>query len=121
MKKILVIDDDVAFVGSMKASLDKARYTVASAKDGVEGLKQMEEFRPDLILLDIAMPAMDGIEFLKQVNKKYGEGKTPVLVTSNVSSLEKISEGVSLGIRAYFMKSNESLKGISGIIDKVFE
>ena len=81
----------------------------------------MEESKPDLILLDIMMPKMDGIEFLKQVNKRYGEGKTAVLITSNVSSLEQISEGVSLGIRGYFVKSNESLQGIAGIIERALK
>jgi CheY-like chemotaxis protein len=107
MKKILVVDDDSAFVESIRASLDVSQYTVASARDGAEGLKKMEEDRPDLILLDMAMPTMDGIEFLKQVNKKYGEGRTPVLITSNISTLEKISEGMELGI--------------AGIIDRVFK
>lgn len=121
MKKILVIDDDMTFVATMKAALDSAKYAVISASNGVEGLEMMEESKPDLILLDIMMPKMDGIEFLKELNKKYGEGKTPVLITSNVSSLDKISEGISLGVRGYFIKSDESLQGIVGIIDGIFK
>ncbi|MDP1707000.1 MAG: response regulator [bacterium] len=121
MKKVLVIDDDMTFVASIKAMLDTARYEVVSAANGAEGLERVEESKPDLILLDIMMPKMDGIEFLKELNKKYGEGKTPVLVTSNVSTLDKISEGVELGVRGYFIKSNESLQGIAEIIDNVFK
>ena len=121
MKTILVIDDDMTFVAMMKASLDPVKYSVISAGNGVEGLERMEESKPDLILLDIIMPKMDGLEFLKEMNKKYGEGKTPVLITSNVSTLDKISEGVALGVRGYFIKSNESLNGIVGIIDGVFK
>jgi len=121
MKKILVIDDDMTFVATIKASLDPAKYSVTSAGNGVEGLERMEESKPDLILLDIMMPKMDGMEFLKEMNKKYGEGKTLVLITSNVSTLDKISEGVALGVRGYFIKSNESLNGIIGIIDGVFK
>lgn len=121
MKKILVIDDDEVFVTTMKATLDPKEYTVTSAGDGIEGLKEVEISKPDLILLDIMMPKMDGMEFLKRLNETYGEEKIPVLITSNISSLEKISEGVSLGIRGYFVKSDESLKGIVGIIDSVFK
>jgi len=121
MKKILVIDDDTTFVSSMKASLDSDTYEVTSASDGIEGLKHVEESRPDLILLDIMMPKMDGLEFLKEMNAKYGEGKIPVLITSNVSSLDKVSEGVMLGIRGYFVKSNESLESIRGLIEGVFK
>ena len=121
MKKILVIDDDLTFVAMIKAALDPKAYTVSSAANGEEGLSAMEESTPDLILLDVMMPKMDGIEFLKQMNKKYGEGKTPVLITSNISSMDKISEGVALGIKGYFVKSDESLQGIIGMIDRVFQ
>ena len=120
MKNILILDDDVTFVETMKASLDSAKYSVTTAGDGMEGLKKMEELKPDLVLLDIKMPKMDGMEFLKQINEKYGEGKTPALITSNLSALEQIGEGVALGIRGYFIKSNESLKSIIGMIDKIF-
>ncbi len=120
MKKVLVIDDDMTFVAMMKAALDPAKYTVSSAANGEEGLKEVESSRPDLILLDIMMPKMDGMEFLKQVNEKYGKGSIPVLITSNISSMEKISEGVSLGIHGYFVKSDESLQGIMDIIDRAF-
>ncbi|MEK7500063.1 MAG: response regulator, partial [Patescibacteria group bacterium] len=82
---------------------------------------EVKKSKPDLILLDIKMPKMDGIEFLKEMNEKYGGIEIPVLVTSNNSSLEKISEGMSLGIRGYFVKSNESLQGITEMIDSVFK
>lgn len=111
----------MTFVAMIKAVLDPTKYSVTNAANGAEGLERMDESKPDLILLDIMMPKMDGMEFLKEMNKKYGEGKTPILITSNVSSLDKISEGVSLGIRGYFVKSEESLAGITGIIDGVFK
>jgi DNA-binding response OmpR family regulator len=120
MKKVLVIDDDITFVASIKATLDTEKYTVESAANGEEGLTKVDEFKPDLILLDIVMPKIDGMEFLRALNEKYGAGKVPVLITSNVSTLDKISEGVELGVRGYFIKSNESLQGIAGIIDGVF-
>ncbi len=121
MKKILVLDDDLTFVTMIKASLDPARYAVESAGNGVEGLERLKESLPDLILLDINMPKMDGLTFLKEMNAAYGQGKVPVLVTSNVSSLDTIGEGVSLGIKGYFLKADESLEGIAKIVDGVFE
>ncbi len=121
MKKVLVVDDDITFVAGIKATLDSARYTVSSAANGLEALDSIKESKPDLILLDMMMPKMDGIEFLKEMNKKYGEGKIMVIITSNIASLEKISEGVELGVRSYFVKSNESLQGIARIVDEAFE
>ena len=118
MKNILVLDDDKAFIETVKATLDESRYKMTSAGNGKEGLKCLETLKPDLILLDIKMPEMDGIEFLKAMNEKYGEGKIPVLITSNSESLDKISEGVSLGIIGYIVKSNESLQSIVAAIEK---
>lgn len=118
MKKILVVDDDMTFVAMIKAALDPKEYEVSSGANGVEGLTRITESKPDLILLDVMMPKMDGIEFLKQISEKYGEHKIPVLITSNVSSMDKISESVSLGIKGYFVKSNESLNGIIGMIER---
>ena len=120
MKKILVIDDDLTFVATIKASLDSARYAVTSAGNGIEGLEKIAASRPDLILLDINMPKMDGLAFLKEMNETYGSDTIPVLVTSNITSLDTISDGISLGVRGYFIKSNESLAGIARIIDGVF-
>lgn len=108
----------MTFVAMIKASTDPKKYVVESAGNGEEGLERIKESIPDLILLDIRMPKMDGIEFLKEMNEKFGKEKIPVLITSNVSSLDKISEGVSLGVRGYFIKSDESLQGIMGIIEQ---
>jgi CheY-like chemotaxis protein len=121
MKHVLVIDDDKVFIETMKACIDTGKYTFASAGDGLEGLKRVEEKKPDAILLDIKMPRMDGIEFLKQLNEKYGEGKIPILITSNSSSMDTISEGVALGIRGYVVKANESLQGICNSIDTLLK
>ncbi len=120
MKNVLIVDDDKSFIDMMKAFIDPAKYDVAAAYDGVEGLQKMEEKKADIILLDVKMPKMNGIEFLKKVNEKYGEAKTPVIITSNDSSMDQISEGVMLGIRAYIVKSNESLQGIVTAIDRIF-
>lgn len=120
MKTILILDDDKTFKETMKAAFDPAKFVVVPAGDGVEGLKKLEEVTPDVILLDIMMPNMNGLEFLRKVNEKYGQGKIPVLITSNLSTMENISEGVSLGIRGYIVKSNESLQSIVDTVNKLF-
>lgn len=117
MKKILVIDDDQFFAKAIHSAMDTSKYEVITALDGDEGLKQVEKSTPDVILLDIMMPKMNGLEFLKQLNNKYGSNKIPVLITSNLSSMEKISEGVELGVRGYIIKSDESIKTIISTID----
>ena len=120
MKKILIIDDDTFFAKALSNALDPRLYEVATATDGKKGLDEVQKSMPDAILLDIRMPNMDGLEFLKQVNQKYGAGKVPVLIVSNLSSIEKISEGIELGVRGYIMKTDESIESIVSKLESLF-
>lgn len=119
MKRILVIDDDRTFQSIMQASFDQSEYKTIPAFDGIEGMQRIEEFQPDLILLDILMPSMNGLQFLRKLNEKFGQGVVPVLITSNTDSMDNISEGVTLGIRGYIVKSNESMQNVVDTITKL--
>jgi len=112
MKKILVIDDEMGFQKTMRETLEPLGYTVVEAHNGEEGLKAVDAEKPNLILLDIVMPKLGGIDFLKQLQKDKGGNPFPILITSNFSGIGKIDEGLELGIRGYIVKSNESLKTI---------
>ena len=112
MKKILIIDDDKTFHKVMGDKLDGLGYKVASAFDGIEGLNLAVLEKPDLVLLDIRMPKLDGLAFLKQLRAKPDAPKMPILITSNLTSIDKISEGISLGVKGYIIKSNETLDSI---------
>ncbi|MCK5027906.1 MAG: response regulator [Candidatus Pacebacteria bacterium] len=123
MKKILIVDDDKIFLKIFRDTLNKdyvGRYDVASAENGEEGLAKIEEFHPDLIVLDIKMPKMDGIEFLRALKEKQCEPQIPVLISSNFSDAEKISEGLELGVKGYVVKSDYSLDGIIKRIESLF-
>ncbi|MDQ3014764.1 MAG: response regulator [bacterium] len=121
MKKILVIDDEPLFHKMIKDGLDAAKYEVTGANDGEDGLKKVDELKPDLVLLDVMMPGLDGMGFLKKLNDTHGKGTLPVVITSNVSTITKISEGLALGIRGYIIKSNESVESISHTIDSILD
>ena len=66
------------------------------------------------------MPKMNGMEFLKELNAKYGKAKIPVLITSNLGTMKKISEGIELGVLGYIVKSDESLETIREAIENLF-
>jgi len=117
MKTILVIDDEDYFVKTIEATLDPKKYRVISAMGGEEGLKMIETKFPDVVLLDINMPGMSGIEVLKKLDTK----KIHVIITSNLSSRETISEGIALGARGYIIKSNESGNTIASTIEDLFK
>ncbi len=120
MKKILIIVDDITFQKTMSAKLKLLAYDVVSAYDGEEGLMKAESEHPDLILLDIRMPKLDGLSLLKKLQLTKDEAaKIPVLITSNLSDTGNISEGVLLGIRGYIVKSNETLQTIVSAVESV--
>jgi DNA-binding response OmpR family regulator len=116
MKTILVVDDDPSFAKIIEATLDLKKYKIITALGGEEGLKIIEKESPDAVLLDLSMPKMDGIEVLKKLNTK----KVPVIITSNLSTREIISEGVALGVHGYIVKSNESSNAIASTIEDLF-
>ncbi len=110
MKKILIVDDDVTFQLTMAAKLKEAGYTSVAALDGEKGLVMARDEKPDLILLDIRMPRLDGLSMLKTLCEESTDKKPiPVFITSNLDGIDKISEGVALGIKGYIIKSDESL------------
>lgn len=124
MKKILIIDDDKIFLKIFRDTLGKIHgedYEIASAENGEEGLVKTDEVRPDLIVLDIKMPKMDGIEFLKKLKEKNFDPQIPVLISSNFSDVEKVSEGLELGVKGYVVKSDYSLDGIIKRIEDILD
>ena len=119
IKKILVIDDDKTFQKTMRDTLEPLGYIVSEAHDGEEGLKKVKKEKPDLILLDVVMPKLGGMEFLKVLNGNKSQAQIPVLITSNFSGANMIEEGMKLGIRGYIVKSDESLKTIVNNIELI--
>lgn len=113
MKKILIIDDDQVFTKVLGSALTEQKFSVAEASNGNDGLKVFEKEKPDLVVLDIKMPGLDGIGFLKQLREKNSDKiPTSVIIASNISDIEKVGEGVSLGIKGYVLKSEETTENI---------
>ena len=111
-KTILIVDDDVAFQKTMAAKLEALTYKVVSAMDGEEGFNKAVSEKPDLILLDMKMPKLDGIGFLKKIKARGEKPEIPTLITSNLSTTDKISEGIAFGVKGYIVKSDETLETI---------
>lgn len=108
MPKILVVDDEKPISDIVKFNLDKEGYDVVTASDGEEALAQVEEEKPDLILLDLMLPKIDGLEVARQVRAKHN---IPIImVTAKDSELDKVV-GLELGADDYVTKpfSNREL------------
>lgn len=111
-KKILIVEDEPMLLEPMVASFKSNGYIVFSARNGEEGLKVALAELPDMILLDITMPVMDGITMLKNL-RSHAQGKNlKVMMLTNLSDSTKASETAGLGVMDYIVKSDWKLKDI---------
>lgn len=120
-KKVLIVEDDEAMRKALHMVLADAGLAVLEAKDGAAGLAVAFEGRPDLILLDILMPMMDGWEMLKQVREKDDWGKcVPVVVLTNLSADEDPQMQRIAGLGPSFFMEKVEWK-VEGIVEKILE
>src|SRR3989338_12116 len=87
-KKVLVIDDDQGTLELLKGILEKAGYAVLFAKDGQEGLSKVSQEKPQLIILDVLMPTLDGFGFLKELKKDKEASRIPVVILTVRKNME---------------------------------
>jgi DNA-binding response OmpR family regulator len=107
MARILLLEDDATFRDLVSAALKRANYEVTTANDGQAGWDALDKAEPDLILLDLAMPRLDGLSFLRRLRNNEKWGSVPVLVVSANSAAA--SNAVTLGASGYLLKSRFSM------------
>ncbi len=112
-KLILLVEDDIFVKDIYNHKLTADGYEVAMATSGTEALEFMQKRRPDLILLDIVMPYMDGKEALKKIKENNDWANIPVIMLTNLSEADDISETESLGADKYLIKSHFSPSEVS--------
>ncbi len=119
MKKILVAEDDKFLSSAYRFKLTKAGFEVQIAGDGAELLKILETYTPDLILLDLVMPVMDGFTTLQNIrlNPKYKS--IPIVVASNLGQKEDVDRTKELGATDFVVKSDLSLDMLVEKINKM--
>jgi DNA-binding response OmpR family regulator len=111
-KKILVVDDEQDLRDALRTSLEGAGFEVIEAVDGEEGLKKAEEAHPDLILLDITMPKMNGHQVLNRLRQTPWGLHIHVLILTNADDPLNIAKGVGLHSDDYIIKAQTSLEEI---------
>ncbi len=105
--KILLIEDDKDTQDVYTEVLTDAGYTVDLAPDGVVGLKKAQEGGYDLLLLDLMMPNMDGLQYLEQIKQTPPKTRNgPTIVLTNVSQDSVVQKALDLGAAAYFIKAS---------------
>ena len=117
-KKILIIEDETILGELLMQRLGAEGCETVWAVDGKAGMEKMREVLPDLVLLDIVMPKLDGIGVLKKIKEDEKTKNIPVVMLTNLDDTQKVAEAMQLGARSYLVKTDWK---ISDVIKKVEE
>ena len=121
-KRVLFVEDEDALQKSMGRALEFEGFDVISAYDGAEGLEMARKENPDIILLDLVLPKMDGFEVLKALKDDPKTKDCPVVILTNLESPPDIEKVFELGATTYLVKANYDLKvlvdKVRGILEK---
>ncbi|MDQ3065108.1 MAG: response regulator [bacterium] len=117
--KILVVEDEKVLNSAYQTILEKTGHNVMVAFDGEEALSVLETYEPDVILLDLKMPKLDGLGFLKGYEKMSPKKRGKIVLFSNYDLQREIDEAFKLGVDKYVLKAWASPNDLLKIIDDV--
>ena len=121
-KKILVVDDNVDSIMILRSILESQGYAVRTAQSGVDALALLSHEIPDLVLLDVMMPQMSGIEVLERIKTTHNSSKVPVIMVTAKIQDEDVMTGYQHGADYYITKpctAKQLLYGISLVLDRI--
>lgn len=108
-KTILIVEDETPLRSALQEKFTREGFSVLEARDGEEGLNAALEKHPDIILLDIIMPKMDGLTVLKKLQEDSSGKDIPVILLTNLSDDQKVAEAIKEGVYEYLVKSDWKL------------
>lgn len=106
MAKILIIEDDKFLRELIVRKLSQENFDIIEAIDGEEGIKKIKETTPDLLLLDLILPGIDGFEVLSKIKEDPATASIPVVILSNLGQREDVERGLKLGAVDYLVKAH---------------
>jgi CheY-like chemotaxis protein len=115
--RILVVDDDRVIQQLLKVNLELEGYAVAVAEDGEEALAQFDVFHPNLVLLDIMMPKLDGWEVCRRLKAGVESNRVPIVLLSARAQEADVQRGMELGVAAYVTKPFDPISLLDMIAD----
>ena len=121
MAKILIVEDDKALNEAYRLILTKEGHTIETAFNGEEGLGKVEQFKPEIILLDMLMPKMDGLGFLRNFDAHKTHKDIQVIILSNLDMEKQIQEAMELGAARYIIKAHMSPSELAVLINHVIK
>jgi len=120
-KKILIIEDEKDLLSLLSEALKEEGFDVIGVQNGADGLAIVEEQKPNLVLLDLNIPGMDGLTFLKKLRGSKKGAYAPVIIFSNSSNVEDLSEAMEQGVLFYLAKSNWELEDVVKKVKEVLD
>ena len=120
-KSILLVEDDFFVRDIYQRKLVEMGFDVHTASDGLEGMARLQESIPDIVLLDIFMPYMDGRDLLREMKANPLWKDIPVILLTNFSASEGVHDGFDLGADEYLIKSHFTPSEVTSKINAVFE
>ena len=120
-KNILIVEDDEFFRELLKKKLLSLGFHIFEASNGEEGVEQTNQKKPDLIILDLLLPNIDGFEVLSKVKTNPETSSTPVIIVSNLGQQEDVERGLKLGAADYLIKSQFDIESIVAKIKGVLK
>lgn len=117
MANILIVEDDKDLNNAYRIILTNEGHTVECAFDGKEALTKLKDFEPDLILLDLLMPVMGGLEFLKKYDLAKAHKDVRVLIFTNMENSPEVTEAYKLGVQRCIIKSWTAPHNLARVID----
>ena len=118
--KIAIIEDEEILIDVLSKKLETEGYEVRSAENGEKGLSLIKTFNPDLILLDILMPKMNGYEVLAALNESFGiDNMPPVIIISNSGQPVEIDRARDLGAKDFIIKAQFTPEEVLEKVDKI--
>ena len=121
MADILIVEDNDMLNKAYRIVLEKNGHTVEAATNGSDALDIIEKFKPKVILLDLLMPKMGGLEFLRQYDAIKANKDVKVVVLTNLGKEENIQEALDLGAYKYIIKAHSSPADLAALVNHLIK
>lgn len=114
-KKILLVDDSETILEMERMILQQDRYDVVTARDGQEGVTKALELKPDLILMDVIMPGLDGFAAVRRLREHPGTSRVPIVMVTSKAEAESMETGYESGCSDYIIKPIDRMELVAKV------
>lgn len=117
---ILIVEDDEILLRALYLLFHKSEYTIATATDGNTAVQMVQRLKPDVILLDLLLPDMNGFDVLRNIRSNPEFENLPIIILSNLGASQDVDRAMALGANDYFIKAKTDLGALEQKIKSLF-